>query len=179
MHGVNFECSTLYTHTALTLEADKSFIILFQNQVLTDQTLIDYSVLKGKVVDSERKVAGMPDSGPFFNLVKMTKADLQMRSECKRKVDDCYRNAEPVFSPSQQLVCLQRFNDPLHEDTLIDVFRCGQAHKGFFRKEPKLSRRSEEYCFTIVADAGCTIVFSASDEFVAVFTEDKLELFEI
>lgn len=41
-HGANFTCSTVYTHSATTLKDDNNLIVLFQNQVASDQRLIDY-----------------------------------------------------------------------------------------------------------------------------------------
>ena len=46
MHGVTFTCSTVYTHAATSLKSDTTLLVLFQNQILSDQKLVDYATYK-------------------------------------------------------------------------------------------------------------------------------------
>lgn len=193
-HGVSFTCGTVYTHTAVSLKNENDLIVLFQNQVQSDQKLVDYKSYKnhGNVQDFMLPAidkSELPQTGPFFNLMKtsgMFGESRHMVSQSRRYVDEIYANCRPVFSMNQELVCLQRGDS----SRMIDVFRCDEEDQGFFRsdnndKRPLSATMScPEYCFSIQMgrDGGhdeTVIEFSNLDMYMAVRSEKSIQIYNV
>ena len=97
-HGVNFNCSTVYTHSAVTVKDNERNLVLFQTQVGSGQKIVDYSTFrdnKDKSLDMLEEVKDVLP-GPFFNLVETETPedkDRQIRSLETRRVHQDYKEA--------------------------------------------------------------------------------------
>ena len=137
-------------------------IVLFQSQVLPKSRIIDYRDLRGTSVSPDLlpdvDPSELPAEGPFFHLVQTygNLGENNLTSINRRPVDPIYRQSKPVFSASQDLVCLQR----VHQG-MIDVYSCGGVDQGFFKAQDVLRPNCSEYMFSVDSlEEVCGVTFS-------------------